>query len=182
MVTILITPFLRELLLRHTDNLSKTLQSPKLSAAEGQRIAGMTLKTLELLRDDGYFSLFRKKFECARESLDADEPQLPRKKTTPKRFDDGNAEAEFPTTAKDHYHQQYYEALDLIVTAIKDRFEQPGYLAYRNLEELLLKAVKKEDYEECFSFVSTTYKDACHQPSTTSSSFGSSAGQFQRGH
>ena len=34
---------LGEVVLKHTDNLSKTLQSPKLSAGEGQHIATMTL-------------------------------------------------------------------------------------------------------------------------------------------
>ena len=120
---------LSELLLRHKDNLSKTLQSPQLSAAEGQRIVGMTLRTLELLRDNGYFNLFwEEKIESVRGSLDVDELLLPRKKKTSKRFDDGNAE--FPTTAKDLYRKQYYRALDLIVAANKDRFEQPGYMAY----------------------------------------------------
>ena len=38
---------LSELILRHSDNLSKTLQSPKLSAAEGQGNAKMTLVTLK---------------------------------------------------------------------------------------------------------------------------------------
>ena len=32
----------------HTDNLSKTLQSPSLSAAAGQRLAGLTVETLQL--------------------------------------------------------------------------------------------------------------------------------------
>ena len=43
---------LGELLLKHSDNLSKTLQSPKLSASEGQRITAMTVKTLQSLRTD----------------------------------------------------------------------------------------------------------------------------------
>ena len=51
---------LGQLILRHSDNLSKTLQSPKLSAAEGQRIAPMTVTTLHLLRDDRHFDLFWK--------------------------------------------------------------------------------------------------------------------------
>lgn len=43
---------LGKLLLRHSDNLSKTLQSPKLSAAESQRIASTTVKALQSIRDD----------------------------------------------------------------------------------------------------------------------------------
>ena len=46
---------LGELLLRHSDNLSKTLQSPHMSAAEGQKIAAMTVKTL---RTDESFQAF----------------------------------------------------------------------------------------------------------------------------
>ena len=34
------------LVFQHTDNLSKTLQHTKLSAAEGQTAAGMTVRTL----------------------------------------------------------------------------------------------------------------------------------------
>ena len=36
---------LGELILKHSDNLSKTLQSPKLSASEGQHVAEMTVRT-----------------------------------------------------------------------------------------------------------------------------------------
>ena len=52
---------LGELLLSHSDNLSKTLQSSTMSAAEGQRIANMTVTTLESLRTDENFELFWKK-------------------------------------------------------------------------------------------------------------------------
>ena len=38
---------LGECVLKHTDNLSKNLQSPSLSAAEGQKIAEITRKTME---------------------------------------------------------------------------------------------------------------------------------------
>ena len=50
--------FLGELILKHSDNLSKTLQSPKLSASEGQHIAEMTVRTLQTLRNDTNFDLF----------------------------------------------------------------------------------------------------------------------------
>ena len=49
---------LGEMILRHTDNLSKTLQSKKLSAAEGQQVANMVVRTLEALRDDASFDSF----------------------------------------------------------------------------------------------------------------------------
>ena len=150
---------LGELILRHSDNLSKTLQSTKLSASEGQRIAEMTVIALGSLRNEREFDLFWEKVETTQKSFDVDAPQLPRKRKATKRVEVGNAEAEFPATAIEYYRRQYYEALDLVVNAIKDRFDQPGYRSYRNLEDLLLKAVRNEDYKECFSFVSSFYKD-----------------------
>ena len=56
-----------------------------------------------------------------------EEPLLPRKRKMPKRFEQGMGEASFHTTAKDLYRQAYFEAIDLAVSSIKDRFEQPGY-------------------------------------------------------
>ena len=49
---------LDSLLLKHSDNLSKTLQKTKLSAAEGQSVASLTVKTLEKMRTDDSYHLF----------------------------------------------------------------------------------------------------------------------------
>ena len=45
-------------ILKHTDNLSKTLQSPELTAADGQKLANLTCQTLEKIRNDECFDLF----------------------------------------------------------------------------------------------------------------------------
>ena len=52
-----------EMLLRHTDNLSKALQKKTISAAEGQGVAKMVIATLCTLRTEESFSLFWKKVE-----------------------------------------------------------------------------------------------------------------------
>lgn len=44
-----------ELLLGHSDNLSRSLQSPHLSAAEGQKVAAMTVQTLQSLHSEENF-------------------------------------------------------------------------------------------------------------------------------
>ena len=46
------------LLLKHGNNLSKTLQKTKLSTAEGQSVASLTIKTLEKMRTDDSYHLF----------------------------------------------------------------------------------------------------------------------------
>ena len=148
---------LGELILKHSDNLSKTLQSPKLSASEGQRIATMTVKTLQSLRTDSNFDLFWRKAEIARQKLDVNDPELPRKRKLPKRFEDGSAEPEFSSDCKQHFRQQYFEAIDLIVNSINARFDRLGYKVYKNLQDLLINTIRNEPYEEEFSFITTFY-------------------------
>ena len=49
---------LGELVLRHADNLSSTLQHVTMSAAAGQELACMTVQTLESLSNDRMFDIF----------------------------------------------------------------------------------------------------------------------------
>ena len=80
---------LGEMILRHTDNLSSTLQHRSMSAAEGQEIAHMTVQTLKTLRSDQSFDVFWSKVNQFASSRDVNEPQLPRKRKTPRRFEEG---------------------------------------------------------------------------------------------
>ena len=85
------------------------------------------------------------------------EPSLPRKRKCPRRYEEGSAEAEFSLSVKDHYRRHYYEASDLVITGIKQRFDQPGYKIYKHL--LLLKAATTsfEHYKEDFNFIISFY-------------------------
>ena len=82
---------------------------------------------------------------------------LPRRRKMPKRFEVGNALPEFPSEPEDYYRRVYFEGLDLIVQAISDRFGQPGYRTYRNLQELILKAIRGEDFKSELEFVCNLY-------------------------
>ena len=147
---------LGELLLKHPDNLSRTLQHKSLSAAEGQQVASMTVQTLKGIRSDQHFDLFWTKVTS--KAVDVSEPALPRRRKQPARFDDGLSEGDFPETAKDLHRQQYFEANDIIVACIQDRFDQPGYTVLRTLESLITKACKKEDYDDDLDVICRTYQ------------------------
>ena len=69
---------LGELILQHTDNLSRMLQKADISAAEGQKVAGLTVKTLQSLRTDSNFQLFWEKTTREANQLEVNEPSLPR--------------------------------------------------------------------------------------------------------
>ncbi len=149
---------LGEMLLRHTDNLSKSLQNRTRCAAEGQEIGDMVVRTLQSIRSDECFDLFWLKVVAIAEPFDI-QPQLPRRRKVPRRYDSGSAEGEFHDNPKAYFRQHYFEAIDLAVNCIQDRFKQRGYQVYQYLELLLLKASENEDYKTEFDFVTSFYGD-----------------------
>ncbi len=150
---------LGELLLKHADNLSRTLQNKSMSAAEGQQIALMTIETLKRIRNDSSFDLFWlkvNKFVSAHDIAGAD---LPRRRKRPARYDDGLSSGDYHDTQKGYYRQHYFEALDLTINCILNRFDQPGYKIYSTLETLLTKSCKGEEIDELLEEVCDFYKD-----------------------
>ncbi|KAL5514956.1 hypothetical protein EMCRGX_G000052 [Ephydatia muelleri] len=128
---------LGELLLRHSDNLSKTLQSRHMSAAEGQKVAAMTVKTLKSLRTDESFQAFWELVQKTANELEVECPSLPRKRRAPRRYDS--------------------IGIDRIVNGIEMRFDQPGFQTYKKLENVLLKAANKEYYDDDIEFITQLY-------------------------
>ena len=136
---------LGECLLRNTDNLSKTLQKKTFSAAEGQLTTDQTKQTLQSIRNDESLDMFWEKVLKVASEVDVNDPVLPRRRKAP-RLEEGSALPEYPPSPKDMYRRVYFEALDLLMQTIKDRFDQPGYRIYSCIEMLLLKAFQKKDY------------------------------------
>ena len=157
--TYLFGSMLGELVLKHTDNLSRTLQHTSLSAAEAQQITSMTVATLKSMRSDDQYDRFWDLANLKSEELGVNDPQLPRQRKIPRRFDDGSSAGHFPTTPKDHFKSVYFEAIDLIVNCIQNRFDQPGYRIYQSLETLLVKACKQEELQEHLDKVCDFYHD-----------------------
>ena len=77
------------LLLRHSDNPSATLQSPKLSTSQAQSVTQEIFITLEELRNDDDFLLFLKEVLTESKQLDIDELALGRKRKVTQRIEDG---------------------------------------------------------------------------------------------
>ena len=114
--------------LKHTDNLSKTLQSPKLTAADAHSVAELTCDTLEQIRNEESFGLFWEKLLLVQEKHDVSLPTLPRKRIAPERLREGSGEAFIHDDPKQYYRAQYFEALDLVLNFVKKRFDQPAWL------------------------------------------------------
>ena len=123
--------YLGEMILRQSDNLSKTLQSNTICAADRQNVAGMVVRTLKKLRSCEAFDLFWQKVTDSSETHGVGEPDLPR---PPKTYEVGNAMCEIHNEPKTYFRQQYYETIDLAINCIN--FSSLGIL----FENLLLKA------------------------------------------
>ncbi len=79
---------LAEMILRHTDNLSRSLQE---KVALQLKIGAMVVGTLQSLRNDSFFELFWSKVTSFTEPFDI-EPSLPRQSKVPRRYESGTAE------------------------------------------------------------------------------------------
>ena len=66
----------------------------------------------------------------------------------PKRYKQRTAEAEFSSSTKSYYKRIYFEALDLVMNCVTNRFNQPGYIQYKNTRELLMLAANVTHLKE----------------------------------
>ena len=103
------------------------------------------------------FDLFWEKVQKECEKIDVEEAKLPRARKAPKQYEIGQGDSSYPDSPKALYHVAYLEGLDLVVNAVKDRFEQPGYSMYKNLEETLLKCAHGQDYSSELKTVTDFY-------------------------
>ena len=149
---------LGERILKHTDNLSRTLQHKDLSAAEAQAVAELSVKTLQMMRNDESFSLFWELVKLTASKCDVGDPVLPRRRKAALRYEVGRAVPEFSSSPEADYKKMYFEALDLVITCITARFKQPGHVMYKNLEELLLHAANGKNFDNEFKLVTGFYE------------------------
>ena len=74
--------------LRHTDNLSTSLQAKILYADKAQKIWKSTVNTLKKIRSEEKFKLICKDVKNKAAIFDVDPPRLPRQKKAPARIEE----------------------------------------------------------------------------------------------
>lgn len=154
-------------LFSHTDNLSRTLQAEKMSACQSKRNANLVVSVLEGMRSEESFnSLYDSIILKAKQHSFISEPTNKRKRKAHDysivTFLDGSSSSEpayHPCTARDNYRSIYYEALDTLVTSIKERFSQPSFEAYEKMEGLLLKSIQSFDTSEEIEYLRAHYSN-----------------------
>ena len=112
-----------QLVLRDSDNLSKTLQKSSLTSCQRKEIADLTLQTINSLRSK------------QAEVLEVTQPSLPRKRKRPAKLLNESEVSLYDgiSGVKTFYRRIYFEAIT--------RFTQPGCRTIRNIEQLLRHSI-----------------------------------------
>ena len=149
----------------HTDKLSQTLQDVKMSAVSSKRLAMLTVDTISSLRNDESFNALYD--TCLKETEKIPTigaPFLKRNRKYPKysilHHVEGwqsKSQGHHPNSPRDHYRQEFYNAVDVLLSSVRDRFDQPSFLVFKKLESLLVKALKGEDFSCELEFVGAKY-------------------------
>ena len=66
-------------------------------------------------------------------------------------------QSHLPDNPRDHYRQEYCNAIDVLTSSIRDCFDQPSFLVFQNLESLMIKAIKGENFSCELKFVKERY-------------------------
>ena len=141
-----------------------------MSALSGLHFAELTVKTYQKIRSGEEAELFFQ--TVSKKAIDypfINKAALSRKRKRPNygSLDDyfqvegysNSANTYHPTPPEQYFRQQNFENLDLIVSLIKDRFNQPAFTAFLKMEQLLLNIFLGNNYEDELAYVFNVYKD-----------------------
>ena len=106
-----------------------------MSALSGKRVACLRKDVLPKMQNDASFRSFYDVVLLKSKSYPSmSGPMLPRRTRAPRRIEIGTGEPTYPVTAQDYYRRIYFEAIDLMMSAIDQRFDQPSFDTYAKME------------------------------------------------
>lgn len=112
------------------------------------------------MRTDDSFSSFKALVDCYRGLIGVESPVLPRRRKAPQRYEIGPVQALIANQSTNFTAASIMKYWTLpFVFSINDRFDQPGYKMYTNLESLLVEAANRHDFDEYLEKVTAFYKD-----------------------
>lgn len=123
-----------------TETLSCTLQNKTQTVAGAQESVSVVLKVLESKRSDEEFNHIWEEIEDDIAKMELLKPEVPRKRKPPKKLEykESPEDGHIYESPKAYYRRIFYEFLDTVINEIKERFEQPGFQKYLQMEKSLL--------------------------------------------
>ena len=142
-----------------------------MSALSGKRVACLRKDVLQKMRNDTSFRSFYDVVLLKSKSCPSmSGPMLPRRTRAPRRIEIGTGEPTYPVTAQDYYRRihVYFEAIDLMMNAIDQRFHQPSFGTCAKMDSLLIKTLNSQDKSTELKFMEKLYNDAVNTSVLTS--------------
>ena len=122
------------------EEVARALQKKDITADAVQSNLSLLQKHLESMRNEEFFHRIFDEASTNSPNF-VNEPTLPRHRKIPKKIDGGLMEAHKFQDAETYHRGRFYEILDLILSEIGRRFDQPTLKFLSNLEETLFKSV-----------------------------------------
>ena len=138
---------LGHLLFSASEETSKALQGKSTSIQEALSAVAVCRSFFQRQRTDEKFEAFYQATVELAEGHSIGQPQLPRNCRQPRRLDDGSQDHHH-NTARDLYRQVYFEACDLLIGELTDRFDQQFVQPLATMENLIIKAANAEDFSQ----------------------------------
>ena len=131
----------------------------KVIALEAHNIAKDTVNALRKDRNDDAFNRFWEYVVQLQNKLSVEDPAEHRKRKIPARYGESPETGHFASTSRDKYRVIYFKCIAVLANAIETRFNKPDYQTFLKMQELLLKGVKEESFEEELDIIASTYSD-----------------------
>ena len=148
---------LAHLVFSSAEQLSVNLQAVDITIQEALKGAELLITHLKSLRNDACFDRFYD--AICQDSKDlTEEPNLPRHRKIPRRYDEGG-EAHQYEEPKVRYRHAFFETLELAAGEVEKRFDHEDIRTIKEIETLLLKAGNGETTESLSSLLQNYLKN-----------------------
>jgi hypothetical protein len=126
---------------------ARELQRVEIRAVAATESISLLTTTLEKLRTDVEIERLLQMVDSAVTLLHLKVPKLGRPSHTPLRYRQTAAEEELSNSTHVMWRRAFFEAIDVVVTELKQRFDQPGMKIACARERLLVAAAKQSPVE-----------------------------------
>ena len=140
------------LLFSAAEEVSKCLQAKNTSLQEALSAVNLASGFFKRQRTDEAFNVFYDGVLDLATKLYIGSPHLPRYRRAPARLDDGSAPHQFDSP-RSYYRSQYFQACDLLIGELEERFDQKELQPVLAMEELILKAANSEEFSDSLKSV-----------------------------
>ena len=91
-------------------------------------------------------------------------PNYLKKRKVSSHYEEEEAPIEFVSKVEEYYHHFFYQAIEIVVNCIRNRFQQKNLIeTLQTMEIMLLKALREEDFGHQLQQMSSFFSSDLHK-------------------